>query len=350
MAFESLTEREKQILFNLINYYVQSADPVGSRVIANKFKMGISSATIRNTLADLEELGLVEQPHTSAGRIPTDLGYRVYVDYLLKPEELSQSEKDVIRSTIFKEGRGVNEILGQTCRLLGDITHQLGVTIAPRFDEGRLRRLELIPLTDERIMVVVVVESGMAKSVILEVEAAVDERALRDIEAVLNERLAGLTLGEIRRSVSERLADVRGKGKLVKLLIDSRDKIWTHRTPDDIKIAGLENLVAQPEFASLEKVSELMKLLENDAELSQYLDLDPRAELVITIGKENRFGEVMNCSLVTSSYKVGKVSGTVGIIGPTRMPYSKLVSVIQYTARTISDTLSGMDSEAGQKD
>ncbi len=345
MAFESLTEREKQILLNLIDYYVQSADPVGSRVIANKFKMGISSATVRNTLADLEELGLVEQPHTSAGRVPTDLGYRVYVDYLLKPEDLSQAEKDMIRSAIFKEGRGVNEILGQTCRLLGDITHQLGVTIAPRFDEGRLRRLELIPLTDERIMVVVVVKSGMAKSVILEVEAAVNERALQDIEAVLNERLTGLTLGEIRRTVSERLSDVRGQGRLVKLLIDCKDRIWTDRTPDDIKIAGLENLVAQPEFASLDKVSELVRLLENSSGLSQYLDLDPMAELVITIGKENRFAEVMNCSLVTSSYQVGKISGTVGIIGPTRMPYSKLVSVVQYTARTISDALSGMDRD-----
>lgn len=350
MAFESLTEREKQILFNLINYYVQSADPVGSRVIANKFQMGISSATIRNTLSDLEDLGLVEQPHTSAGRIPTDLGYRVYVDYLLKPEELSQTDKEIIRSTILKEGRGVNEILGQTCRLLGDITHQLGVTIAPRFDEGRLRRLELIPLTDERIMVVVVVKSGMAKSVILEVEAAVEERALREIEAVLNERLVDLTLGEIRRTVSERLADVRGQGRLVKLLVDSRDRIWTDRTPDDIKIAGLENLVTQPEFASLEKVSELMRLLENSYDLSQYLDLSPLAELVITIGKENRFADVMNCSLVTSSYKVGKISGTVGIIGPTRMPYSKLVSVVQYTARTISDALSGMDRDDTRKE
>jgi len=137
MAFENLTEREKQVLANLIDHYIASADPVGSRVIASKFKMGISSATIRNTLQDLEELGLVEQPHTSAGRIPTDLGYRVYVNSLLRPEGLSEDEKKYIRENLLREGRGVDQILGQTCRILGDITRQLGVSIAPRFDVGQ---------------------------------------------------------------------------------------------------------------------------------------------------------------------------------------------------------------------
>ncbi|MCK4573781.1 MAG: heat-inducible transcription repressor HrcA, partial [candidate division Zixibacteria bacterium] len=208
MAFENLSQREKEILNNLISYYISTADPVGSRAIANKFAMGISSATIRNTLQDLEELGLVQQPHTSAGRIPTDLGYRVYVDYLLKPEGLTDAEKSRIRESILKEGRGVNEILGQTCRVLSDITHQLGVTIAPRFDEGILRRIELIPVSDEKLMIVVVVQSGLARSVILEIEANISEVSLREVETVLNERLTGLTLGHIKETISERLADV----------------------------------------------------------------------------------------------------------------------------------------------
>ena len=213
MAFENLSDREKQILYNLIDYYIQSADPVGSRVIANKFRMGISSATIRNTLQDLEEMGLVLQPHTSAGRVPTDLGYRVYVDYLLRPEDLTPGEKDTISDAILKEGRGLKEILGQTCKVLGDITHQLGVSIAPRFDEGTLKRLELIPISEGRIMVVVVVQSGLARSVILEVELAIPEKDLREVEMVLNERLSGLTLGHIRDTVSSRLQDVSGHGR-----------------------------------------------------------------------------------------------------------------------------------------
>ncbi|MDH4034113.1 MAG: heat-inducible transcriptional repressor HrcA, partial [candidate division Zixibacteria bacterium] len=206
MAFEHLSEREKQVLYNLITHYIQSADPVGSRVIANRFTMGLSSATIRNTLQDLEELGLVEQPHTSAGRIPTDLGYRVYVDFLLKPDQLSAKEKLVIRDAVLKEGRGVDAILGQTCKVLGDITRELGVSIAPRFDEGVLKRLQLVPISDERIMVIVVVKSGLARSVIIEIQAAISETSLRQVEAVLNERLCGLTLGDIRRTITDRLA------------------------------------------------------------------------------------------------------------------------------------------------
>lgn len=343
MAFDKLTDREKQILYNLINYYIESADPVGSRVIANKFKMGISSATIRNTLADLEELGLVIQPHTSAGRIPTDLGYRVYIDYLLKPEELNQNERDFIKQTILKDGRGLNEVLGQTCKVLGDITSQLGVTISPRFDKGILKRIELIPITSERIMAVVVVESGLARSIIIEIEASIKERELKDFEEILNERLSGLTLGNIKESITQRLANVSGHGRLLKLVIDSNDKIWTEESADDIHYAGMEKLLEQPEFSSLERVSELVKVLENGKVLSDFLRSSQNEGLVITIGKENKFNEIMQCSLVTASYRVGNITGAIGIVGPTRMPYKKLASVVEYTARTITEVISGID-------
>jgi heat-inducible transcriptional repressor len=345
MAFENLSKREKQILYNLVTHYVSSADPVGSRVIANRFGMGISSATIRNTLADLEDLGLVEQPHTSAGRIPTDLGYRVFVDYLLQPETLSQDEKDLIKGAVLREGRGVKEILGQTCRVLGDITKQLGVAIAPRFDQGILKSLSLIPVSDGRVMVVVVVESGLARSVIIEVESSVSDTQLREVETALNERLAGLTLGEIRISVSERTADLRGKAHLVKLLVDARERIWSDNAPDDISLAGVDNLVNQPEFANVDRVSELLRIFGDNSILGDFFHQAEGEGLVISIGKENQCDEIMNCSLVSSTYRVGNISGTIGIIGPTRMAYSKLVSVVQYTARTITDVLSGENQE-----
>ena len=343
MAFENLSDREKQVLYNLIDYYIQTAGPVGSRAIANRFRMGLSSATIRNTMQDLEEMGLVQQPHTSAGRVPTDLGYRVYVDYLLKPESLSEAEKKAIRESVLKEGRGLQEILGQTCRVLSDITQQLGVTIAPRFDEGKLRRIELVPLSDERIMVVVVVQSGLARSVILEVEAAISESDLQEVETVLNERLSGLSLGHIRETVASRLADVSGHGRLLHLIVDSRDRIWREEKVPDIRVSGMEKLLTQPEFSDISRVSELVKVLEDGSTLTDFLREAQEEGLVITIGRENRFSEIMNCSLVTSTYKVGNVSGTIGIIGPTRMPYSRLVSVVEYTARTITEMLSGMD-------
>lgn len=342
-AFTNLSEREKQVLASLISHYISSADPVGSRIIANKFMTDLSAATIRNTLQDLEEMGLVTQPHTSAGRIPTDLGYRVYVDYLLQPNKLAPKLKDKIRNDILKEGRGINEILGQTCRILSEITTQLGVTIAPRFDAGILKRLELIPLSQDRVMAVVVVKSGLVRSVILEIETQVSDQIISEVEQVLNERLAGLSLGEIRDSISKRLADVSGKGRLINVLIDSKEKIWSNNAPDAIHLAGADRLITQPEFASQEKLSELLKVLENGQMLTEFLRNQELEGLVITIGKENRFVEAMNCSLVTSTYRVGSIKGTVGVIGPTRMPYSQLVSVVEYAARTITETLGGIE-------
>jgi len=345
MAFENLSEREKRVLANLINYYISSADPVGSRVIANKFKMGVSSATIRNTLQDLEELGLISQPHTSAGRIPTDLGYRFYVDYLVQPEKLTEAEKEYIRQTIFIRGRGINAILGQTSRILSEITNQLGVSIAPRFDEGILKHIELIPISEERIMAVIVVQSGLARSVIIEVETSIPEPTLHEVEAVLNKRLSGLTLGVIRDTISQRLAGVEVGGRLVRLIVDSKDRILTENRPGDIHVSGADNLLVQPEFADLDRISQLIKMVEDGSVLRDFLLGGGDEGLIITIGQENQFSDILGCSLVTSSYRVGKIVGTIGIVGPTRMPYHKLVSVVEYTARTITEALAGIDEK-----
>ena len=349
MAFENLSEREKEVLTNLINYYITTADPVGSRVIANRFQMGVSSATIRNTLQDLEELGLVKQPHTSAGRIPTDLGYRVYVDYLLKPDRLTAAERKRLRESILKEGRGVNEILGQTCRVLGNITHQLGVTIAPKFDRGVLRRIELIPVAEGKMMVVVVVDSGLARTVILEVEASIPENELTQVAAILNERLAGLSLGEIRETISKRLADVSGTGRLVNLLVDAKDRIWVQDRAGDINISGADHLLSQPEFSDITKVADILKLMENSRALSEFLETYEKEGLIITIGRENPVHEIIECSLVSASYSIGNIKGSVAVIGPTRMEYSKLVSVVEYTARTITEVLGGGSSESEEE-
>jgi len=181
--------------------------------------------------------------------------------------------------------------------------------------------------------------------VIIEIEAAIPDQLLHDVEQVLNERLSGLTLGEIRESISRRLADVSGRGRLINMLIDSKEKIWSEKGSDEIHLAGADRLVTKPEFASHEKLSDLLKVLENGQVLAEFLRNQEEEGLVITIGKENRLVEVMNCSLVTSSYHVGNIKGTVGIIGPTRMPYSQLVSVVEYTARTITEVLSGMNEK-----
>jgi heat-inducible transcriptional repressor len=343
MAFENLNARELSVLQNLVNHYIQTADPVGSRVIANKFRMGLSPATIRNTMQDLEELGLIRQPHTSAGRVPTDSGYRVFVDMLLKAEALTEAEKAQIKGMINSSNKGLDAILSQTSRILGEITNQLGITISPKFDEGILTKIDLIPVAEGKILVLVAVRSGLAKSILMELETDVELEEMRQLEAILNERLAGLTLGHIRKTISERLADTNCSPRLLKLFIDSRAVIWGEQNDEKLHFTGTDKLISQPEFADRSKITEFFKFLEEQKALIEFVESKSPAEgLVITIGSENEINQIQDCSLVISRYKVGRVSGTIGIIGPTRMPYSKLVSIVEYTAKSLTEALSDL--------
>jgi len=342
MAFENLSEREREILQNLIDHYILTADPVGSRVIANKYSMGLSPATIRNTMQDLEEMGLISQPHTSAGRVPTDAGYRVFVDMLLKPAPLSTTEKMIIQEMISSPvNRGIDAILGQTSKVLGDITNQLGISISPKFEKGVLTEIDLIPVAEGKILLVVAVKSGLARTILLEVESKIDTVDLKIMESVLNERLTGLTLGQIKNTLSERLSDTACSPKLIKMFVDSESDIWDGEQNEKIHVTGTDNLIIQPEFADRERLTDIVKLLEEKNVLKNFMESKSTGEgIIITIGNENTIDEIRDCSLVTSSYKIGKISGTIGVIGPTRMPYSKLVSIVQYTARSLTDALS----------
>ncbi|MFH2036200.1 MAG: heat-inducible transcriptional repressor HrcA [Candidatus Zixiibacteriota bacterium] len=341
MAFENLTLREKEILQNLIDHYICTADPVGSRLIANKYKMGLSPATIRNTMQDLEEMGLISQPHTSAGRIPTDIGYRVFVDMLLKQEPLTAAEQREIKKIVASSKQGIDAVLGQTSKILGDITSQLGISIAPKFNKGVFRRIDLIPITDGKILAVITVESGLARSIILEIDTKINEKELFQIESILNERLSGLNLGQIQKSIAERLADTACNPKLLKILVDPNEKIWIDKDSKSIHLKGTDNLIAQPEFADREILTEFIKFIEEKKGLIDLVENQSIGEgIIITIGHENSMNEIQKCSLVTSKYKAGKLTGTIGIIGPTRMPYSKLISIVEYTARSLTEALS----------
>lgn len=343
MAYENLNEREKKVLSCLISYYVASADPVGSRAIANKFRLGISPATIRNTMQDLEEMGLVQQPHTSAGRIPTDAGYRIFVDTLLRQEQLSEADKHAIDSTISAMAGGVEAILDQTSRVLADLSRQLGVTISPKLDDSILSHIELIHMVEGKVLVVLAFQSGLARTILLEVDASIGWVELSEMSRLLNEKLAGLSLGQIRRSITERLHDSGGDPKLLRLFLDNESDVWKGTDIDQLHIEGTRNIIEQPEFADRQKLWELMKILEKRTDLADILRnyQETGSGIIITIGAENQAREIQSCSVVSASYKAGNTTGTIGIIGPTRMPYAKLVSLVRYAARQLSRVLAG---------
>jgi heat-inducible transcriptional repressor len=342
MVFETLTERERLVLQSLINYYIATAEPVGSKVVAQKYRLGISSATIRNTMQALEEMGLVSQPHTSAGRVPTDKAYRLYVDSIMGKEALTASEEDQIRREICADYAAVEDILEQTARVLATVSRQLGVTIAPRFDKGILTGINLIPVADKKILVILAVKQGLVRTVLLEAESSIDAEQVEKTASILNEKLSGLTLGEIKDSIDLRLKETSADDpRLIKLFLDSTDNLLNFTEPDQMHLEGTTNIVDQPEFKDREKLRSLIEVLEEKKLLAELVSAKGiREGITITIGKEIERGQMQSCSLVTSPYRAGKVRGTIGIIGPTRMRYSKLASMVEYAAKLLSEVLS----------
>ncbi len=346
MHIKDLTDREKKILGLVVKAYVSDATPVGSRTLVRRFNLDLSPATIRNTMNDLEEAGLLEQPHTSAGRIPTDLGYRIYVDELMSPVQLSRGEKAAIRDALMGEGRGYVKgaapILDQTVRALSDLTRLLAVSLEPRLEKGVFEKIELVALGGSKILAVLTIAKGFLRTVVLEIEAHIDEGSLHETSSLINERLSGLPMRAIRESVRERMQDATtGDPKILKLILNNSEDLFAHPDAEgEIHYSGTPNILALPEFADKERMVSIMGALEEKDVFLRILGRRSGQDgLIITIGEENQEGEIQFCSLVSSSYAAGEGSGTVGILGPTRMEYSRLVTIVDYTAQLMSEVL-----------
>jgi len=342
MSSYNLSSREVLVLSALIDSYIRSATPVGSRRLATRYEMGVSPATIRNTLQDLEDKGLIYQPHTSAGRIPTEQAYRLYVDSLMEVIPLNPEEQQAILIEITSGGKAIDQILEQTCRVLSRVSLQLGVSIAPRFTEGILTKLDLIPVAENRLLVVAAIKSGFVRSVVMEVDSLVNPKMVEETALILNERLVGLSLGDIISTIHERFKDTStGDPKLIKLFTDSAGDLLSVQTEQDLHLVGTPNITSQPEFQDPENLQNLIGVLDERQDIIKSLNSTDFAEgVVVTIGEEANLGKLNGCSLVTSTYRAGKTTGRIGVIGPTRMQYSKLMSIVEYTSKILSRVLS----------
>ena len=332
-----ISERENIILWALVDTHIATGEPVGSRTIS-KTGVGISPATIRNTMVDLEEKGLIYQPHTSAGRVPTDQGYRCYVDHLMPSEALEEAQAKGIRTKLLASLRDedAEEILEQISRIIADISLQLGVVLSPRFEGGIFHRLELIPLTERRIMVVLSIESGLVRTMVIEVASPFENAHLSLTTQALNERLSGLTIGELQKEARERLRDVpRGDPKLLRVILDETASMFSHSHSGDLHLGGTGNIFRQPDFQDREALVGIFNLLEARDPIVDVLEGRTEKEgVTITIGNENcGLPEIRSCSVVTSRYRVGGASGLVGIIGPKRMRYPLISSLVRFVAQ-----------------
>jgi heat-inducible transcriptional repressor len=345
MPLPELTERERRVLEAVIQSYVETAQPAGSNAIARRFGLGVSPATIRNTMSDLEEKGLLYHPHTSAGRVPTDVAYRLYVDSLLPLPPMAMREHDQLSSQIGGRGTAVEAILRRAAQSLGVISQELGVAIGPRLDNSVLERLDLVRLSSDRVLVALTLLGGVVRTIFVEARGEVADAALLEVTRVLNERIAGLTLREIKASVGLRLRDTdptRGAAELLNVFIEEGEQLFDAALQgDDTVLLGQPSLLAdQPEFATVDNMRKLVALTETREHLADLLRRrSDTPGITITIGNEHQDPKLENFTIVTAQYRSGTVAGVIGVIGPTRMPYDKVISLVTHTSRLITDLL-----------
>src|SRR5438105_3766174 len=334
----SLNERERQVLEAVIETYVETAEPAGSRTVSKRFGLSLSPASIRNTMSDLEEKGYLYHPHTSAGRIPTDLAYRVYVNSLMRLPPVSASESHQIREEL-----GDHNVVDQ---ILERAAQELGVAVGPTLDAAVLERLELLQASSERLLLVLTLKSGVVRSIFVEVPAHLAPEAVAQVGVVLNERLAGLTLREIRGTLPERLRDATpdpDSSELLNIFIQEADELFDMPTAGNagvgVVLGSAQLLAGQPEFATKERLQGLMEVTERRDLLREALAQRLGQGLTITIGTEHQDPKLAPFTLVTASYRLGALAGVIGVMGPTRMPYDKIVALVDHTSRLVGELL-----------
>lgn len=350
MMIQELSEREKSILKHIIQQFILTAAPVGSRNIAKKYEIGLSPATVRNIMSDLEDAGYVNHPHTSAGRVPTDKGYRFYVDSLIEIQDIKNSEKDYIREKL-EESIEADELLKVTSLLLSKITKQLACVTYPKLESGILEKIQIVSLSSTRLLVVISIKSGFVKTITLELSSEIETSKLESVQNLLNERLSGLSLKEIRTTFNERLHDLieDDKTSVVRLFYDSVDKIFKDVwEKDNLLISGAKNVIRQPEFEDPERFQGIIELIE-DRDIIVHI-LEKSGDIIpdhvfVSIGSENEEQKLNDYSFITKEYKYGETNGTVGIIGPKRMEYSKIIAIIDYMSKMLSEILTNPSSK-----
>jgi len=335
-SLESLTERERRVLEAVIQTYIETAEPAGSQTISRRYPLGLSPASIRSIMGDLEGKGFLYHPHASAGRIPTDLAYRLYVNHLMRLAPPSDLDRATLRRELREGKSAIEEILRRAAQVLGVLTHELGVAVGPRLDSVVLERLGLVHVSAERLLLVFNLRSGAVRTIFVQVPAHVATGTIEHVTRILNERLAGLTLKEIRATLADRLRDAGRSGEggeLLNIFIEEGEEIFDLSVETEgVMLGSAELLAGQPEFASNERMRDLLSLTGRRDLLREALAERSALGLSITIGGEHRDERLADLTLVTSSYRLGELAGVIGVIGPTRMPYDKIIGLVQHTS------------------
>ncbi len=337
-----LPDRSQKILEAIIEEYIATAQPVGSKSLTRNHGIKLSPASVRNVMAELEELGYLVSPHTSAGRIPTEKGYRFYVDTLLQVNDLNSLQKDQIESQYRQHGLQMSDMLREASRTLSTISRYTGLVMVPRLKVTIFRHIEFVRLSPRQILAVFVTQSGLVQNKLVEIDEELTSRDLEQITNYLNHTMTGLSIQEVRaRIVTEMTQEKALYDHLLRRAFALSSAALVDESTGDIIIEGTSYFLEQPEFSDLKCMKRIVQTFEQKSILIDLLDrgLDAVGVQVI-IGSETKYSELADCSLITAAYS-GKrgTLGTLGIIGPNRMPYSTIIPIVEYTASLISNLL-----------
>ena len=332
-----MDERKKKILQAVIDEYVRTAEPVSSSALVEKYNLNYSSATVRNELADLEKSGYLDKTHTSSGRIPSEKGYRFYVDELVKEDDISLEEMKYIQSKLDLKVNEIEDLAKIATTTLSEITHYTTVAIGPKTDKQLIEEIKFVLLGTRMLMVVIVTDSGLVKETIIKYEEDVTQSQVETLNNLFNTKLKGKPLSKIDKPMEEYiLSEITYSIDVIKPIIEQINRIVEEA--DKIYLEGAKKSFDLPEFKSLELAKNFVNVLDEKELMLDILDSGVAKDINVYIGDENDKKELKDFSVVTFKHSVGdKDLGTIGIIGPKRMNYSKVISVMKYISKKINE-------------
>lgn len=342
MKHVDIEQRRKNILNAIVESYIETAVPVGSRVISQRFRWSMSPATVRNVMADLEEIGLIMHPHTSAGRVPTDKGYRVYVDSMTEPKHLTKEEEVIINKLLVRKDEDFDFLMQRVSKAISMITNVAGIVLTPRLKRSIFKHIEFILLDEMRVLGVLMTGSGLVKNAMFELEEGISKSELSRISDFLNQELEGMFLGDIKDHLTRRLIEHRDSFynflKKAMLIVTMPNLL---RLDDQVYFDGATTIMLQPEFSDVSKVRLFLKVFEEKKDLVNLFNEDMEREGVkVHIGKENTCKCIQEYTIITCNYKVkDRTIGALGAIGPTRLEYGKVISAVKYLSDMLGKAL-----------
>lgn len=355
-----ISERQMQILQSIIVNYLETAEPVGSRTISKHFPLNLSSATIRNEMSDLEELGLLEQPHTSAGRVPSAKAYRLYVDQLMKSDSVSDEQWELVRSILQNKSMQLDSLLKEIGDLLATTTSYTTIVTTPHLTRARLKRLQLVPLDEYSVVLVTITDGNMVRNHVIPMRCGYDNEMLNTLTDQLNRELYGLTLGDINLGILEK---IKHETNMDQAMMDSFMEALndTLQSVDDVGVytSGASNMLNFPEFSDVNRARDFMEFLQKKDEVKRLVKSDIEYDAVapdegqvrIAIGNENKVDLLSGCSVITATYRYKDMElGSISVVGPMRMDYDRVVGSLRKISNDFPRLFDSSREETNKED